>query len=137
MENQKLFETADLLLAKKREKDELDAKVKALQTEIDELDAELTAGMTEAELDSFKRNNNTFYIKSRLFASPVAERKTEFLEALRKSGNGSLITESVNANTLASFVKEYCETNKCERPEFLPEDLLNIYTKVNVGIRKS
>ena len=137
MDNQQIFNLADELKAKKIEKDNLDAKVKALNAEIEELDAKLCEEMTNNELDKFTRNGSTFYLKSRLFASPVAERKPEFLQALKDNDCGNLITEQVNANTLASWVKEYNESHGTERPEFLSEELLNIYTKVSVGIRKS
>ena len=138
MENKELFDLADELKAKKLEKEELDAKVKALNAEIETIDEKLTKSMTEAEVDKFSRNGSTFYLKSRLFASLIAERKPEFLQALKDNDCGNLITEQVNANTLSSFIKEYRETHEgSERPEFLPEDLLNIYEKVSVGIRKS
>lgn len=138
MENKELFDLADELKTKKLEKEELDAKVKALSAEIETIDEKLTKSMTEAEVDKFSRNGSTFYLKSRLFASPIAERKPEFFKALRDNDCGNLITEQVNANTLSSFIKEYRETHEgSERPEFLPEDLLNIYEKVSVGIRKS
>lgn len=135
--NEKIFELADELSALKKEKEDLDAKIKALNAEIESVDAKLTEAMTNAEVDKFTRNSNTYYLKSRLFASPIAERKPEFLKALRDNDCGNLITEQVNANTLASWVKEFNEANGCERPPFLPEELLNIYTKVNVGIKKS
>ena len=135
--NEAIFNLADELSALKAEKEELDAKLKALNVEIETVDGKLTEAMTNAEVDKFTRNGNTFYLKSRLFASPIAERKVEFLKALRDNDCGNLITEQVNANTLSSWVKEYNEANNCERPSFLPEELLNIYTKVNVGIRKS
>ena len=135
--NEAIFNLADELSALKAEKEELDAKLKALNSKIETVDGKLTEAMTNAEVDKFTRNGNTFYLKSRLFASPIAERKVEFLKALRDNDCGNLITEQVNANTLSSWVKEYNEANNCERPSFLPEELLNIYTKVNVGIRKS
>lgn len=135
--NEAIFNLADELSTLKAEKEELDVKLKALNSKIETVDGKLTEAMTNAEVDKFTRNGNTFYLKSRLFASPIAERKVEFLKALRDNDCGNLITEQVNANTLSSWVKEYNEANNCERPPFLPEELLNIYTKVNVGIRKS
>ncbi len=138
MDNQQIFNLADELKAKKLEKDNLDAKVKALNAEIEELDAKLCEEMTNNELDKFTRNGSTFYLKSRLFASPVAEHKPEFLQALKDNDCGNLITEQVNANTLSSFIKEFQETHDgVERPEFLGEDLLKIFTKTSIGIRKS
>lgn len=137
MTNQEIFDLADELKAKKLEKEELDKKAKDLAAEIDVLDAKLTDCMTTAELDSFKRNGSTYYLKTRLFASPVAEKKPEFIKALKDNGCGELVQETVNSNTLASWLKEYRETHKVERPEFLDETLMSVYEKVNVGIRKS
>lgn len=92
--------------------------------------------MTEAELDRFSRNGSTFYLKSRLFASPAAGRKDEMMQALKENGYGSLVTETVNANTLASFIKEQREITSEEIPEWLG-DTVSTYEKVSVGIRKS
>ena len=50
MENKELFDLADELKAKKLEKEELDAKVKALNAEIETLDAKLCEEMTNQEL---------------------------------------------------------------------------------------
>ena len=136
--NEEVFRLADELKAKKLAKEEMEAKVKALNGEIDELDAKLCEEMVNQELDKFTRNGSTFYLKSRLFASPVAEHKVEFIQALKDNNCGNLITEQVNANTLSSFIKEFQETHDgLERPEFLGEDLLNIFVKTSIGIRKS
>ena len=106
MENTKIFEMADRLKTLQEQKKDLEAKAKALGAEITDLDLQLSDAMTEAELDRFSRNGSTFYLKSRLFASPVAGRKDEMMQALKENGYGSLVTETVNANTLASFIKE-------------------------------
>ena len=137
MNQEEIFKLADELKERNAKKDELNAELKSVTAEIADIDEKLTQAMTDAELDKFTRNGSTFYLKSRLFASPVAEHKPEFLQALKDNDCGNLITEQVNANTLASWVKEYNELHGTERPEFLSEELLNIYTKVSVGIRKS
>ena len=51
---------------------------------------------------------------------------------LKNEGYGSLITETVNANSLSAFVKEQMVYND----DVLP-DLLNVFDKVTVGIKKS
>lgn len=137
MNQEEIFKLADELKERNAKKDELNAELKSVTAEINEIDEKLTQAMTDAEVDKFTRNGSTYYLKSRLFASPVAEHKPEFMQALKDNGCSELITETVNANTLASWVKEYNESHGTERPEFLSEELLNIYTKVNVGIRKS
>lgn len=136
MENTQIFEMADRLKSLQEQKKDLEARVKALGAEIAELDEQLSDAMTEAELDRFSRNGSTFYLKSRLFASPAAGRKDEMMQALKENGYGALITETVNANTLASFIKEQREITDRDVPEWLG-DTVSTYEKVSVGIRKS
>lgn len=100
MENAQIFEMADRLKAAKELKKDLDAQVKAVNAEIEQLDRDLSDAMAEQELDKFTRNGSTFYLNSRLFASPAAGRKEELFAALKENGYGSLVTETVNANTL-------------------------------------
>ena len=75
--------------------------------------------MAEQELDKFTRNGSTFYLNSRLFASPAAGRKEELFAALKKNGYGSLVTETVNANTLASFCEEQVAAHQDVLPAWL------------------
>lgn len=136
MENKQIFEMADRLKALQEQKKDLEAQAKALGAEITELDEQLSDAMTEAELDRFFRNGSTFYLKSRRFASPAAGRKDEMMQVLKGNGYGSLVTETVNANTLASFIKEQRELTGEEVPEWLGETV-STYEKVSVGIRRS
>ena len=135
MTNQEIFELADKLKAAKNRKKELDAQVKEVTAEIDELDLALSDAMAEAELDRFSRNGNTFYLNTRLFASPAAGRKDELMQALKDQGYGSIVVETVNANTLASFVKEQMAEYGEELPDWLSE-VVSTYEKVSVGVRK-
>lgn len=136
MENKQIFEMADRLKTLQEQKKELEEQARALGSEIDELDEQLSDAMTEAELDRFSRNGNTFYLKSRLFASPASGRKDEMMRALKENGYGSLVVETVNANTLASFIKEQREITGEDVPVWLG-DTVSTYEKVSVGIRKS
>ena len=136
MENTKIFEMADRLKTLQEQKKDLEAQTKALGAEITELALQLSDAMTDAALDRFSRNGSTFYLKSRLFASPAAGRKDEMMQALKENGYGSLVTETVNANTLASFIKEQREITGEEVPTWLSETV-STYEKVSVGIRKS
>ena len=135
MQNEKIFELADKLKAMKEEKKALDAQVKEMGAEIEKLDLQLSDAMAEAELDRFSRNGNTFYLSTRLYASPIAGKKDALFEALEENGFGSLITRTVNANTLSSFVKEQMAENDDEVPEWLTEKI-STFEKVSVGIRK-
>jgi chromosome segregation ATPase len=134
MDNQ-IFELADRLKAAKDRKKELDAQLKETNAEIMELDTALSDLMAEQEVDKFSRNGNTFYLHSRLFASPAAGRKDELMQALKDNGYGSIVVETVNANTLASFVKEQKAMNGDEIPDWLDE-VVSSYEKVSVGVRK-
>ena len=55
--------------------------------------------------------------------------------ALKSNGFGEIVTETVNANTLASFVKEQRELNNDEIPEWISA-VVSSFEKVSVGIRK-
>lgn len=136
MDNTQIFELADQLKNYKENKKELDAKLKAVNAEIERLDLALSDAMTEAECERFSRNGSTFYLSSRLFASPAAGRKEALIETLKENGFGAIVTETVNANTLASFVKEQMAVNDDEVPEWL-SGVINTFEKVSVGIRKS
>ncbi len=136
MESTQIFELADKLKSCKDKKKDLDNEVKSLNAEIEELDRELSDAMAEAELDKFSRNGSTFYLSSRMFASPAAGRKDDMILALRENGYGDLVTETVNANTLASFCKEQMAENGDELPGWMT-DVVSTYEKVSVGIRKS
>lgn len=135
MDNTKIFDLADRLKDAKDRKKDLEAKVKDLNAEIETLDHELSDLMAESECEKFSHSGSTFYLSSRLYASPQAGRKEDMLEALRDNGFGGLITETVNANTLAAFVKEQKMANGDEIPEWL-SDVVSAYEKVSVGIRK-
>lgn len=135
MENKELFELADQLKAAKDRKKELDALTKENHAEIERLDLALSEGMAEAECDRFSRNGYTFYLGSRLFASPAAGRKEDMMQALKDNGYGSLVVETVNAGTLSSFCKEQMAANDDELPEWL-SDVVTRYEKVSVGVRK-
>ena len=130
-----IFSLADQLKELKDRKKDLEAEVKAITAEIDRLDLELSDAMAEAECERFSHGGNTFYLNTRLFASPVAGRKDDMIIALKDNGYGDIVTETVNANTLASFVKEQKTLNADEVPAWLA-DVVNIHEKVSVGIRK-
>ena len=127
--------TATSKLIEKNEKKELEAKTKEVNARIEELDRELSDAMADAECDKFTRNGSTFYLNSRLYASPAAGGRAALIHALKDNGYGSIVTETVNANTLASFCKEQMTANEDELPEWL-SGVVNTFEKVTVGIRK-
>ena len=136
MEKSVIFEMADRLKSLKKQKKDLEDSVKAIGSEIEELDRQLSDAMAETQLDSFSRNGSTFYLYSRLYASPSAGRKDAMMQALKQNGYGSLVVESVNSKTLSSFVREQMDANEGNIPSWL-SDTVSAYEKISVGIRKS
>lgn len=135
MEQNEIFRLADALKAAKDKKKELEDKTKAVNAEIDELDHQLSDAMAESECDNFTRNGSTFYLNSRLYASPEAGNRDALIEALKKNGFGTIVTETVNANTLSSFCKEQMAQNGDELPGWL-SPVVKTFEKISVGIRK-
>ena len=134
--NESLFELADRLKAAKDRKKELDAETKANNAVIEDLDRQLSEQMAEQEVDRFSRNGSLFYLSSRLFASPRAGEKEPMIAALKANGYGDLVTETVNANTLASFAKErMAESETGDLPGWL-DAVVSTFEKVSVGVRK-
>ena len=136
MSDTTIFETAGKLYLLKEEKKELEARVKELNGIIEKTDKELSDEMAEGELESFNYKGHTFYLNNRLFASPAKDRKEDMLQALKDNGFGDLVTESVNSQTLASFIKEQRELTGMDVPEWLG-DTVTVFEKVTVGIRKA
>ena len=134
--NETLFELADQLKAAKERKRELDAETKANNAVIEDLDRQLSEAMAEQEVDRFSRNGNLFYLNSRLYASAKAGEKETMIAALKANGYGDLVTETVNANTLASFAKErMAESETGELPDWL-DAVVSTFEKISVGVRK-
>ena len=122
MEERTMFEWADYLKDLRDEKAELEARLKATNAQIVEAEANLYEIMDASGTQNFTRNGTMFIFM--LFA------------ALRSEGYGGMITETVNANTLQSFVKEQVEQNNNEMPDWL-HDLIRDYPQKNVGVRKA
>jgi hypothetical protein len=135
--NKRIFELADQLKALKERKKTLEEETKANNAEIDRVDRELSDAMADAELEKFTRCGSTFYLTSQLFASPKEGQRSCMMQALREHGFGAMVTETVNAKTLASFCKEQIELSgeKQALPEWL-SNVVSTFEKISVGVRK-
>lgn len=131
-----LLELADRLKGLKEHKKELESKTKEVNTEIERIEGEMIQLMLEQEVGKFERAGSTFYIKTRLFTSPIADKKQELFKVLKTEGYGDLVQEAVNVNSLAAFIKEQMEENEDQLPEWL-NGLVNVYEKTSIGIRRS
>ena len=122
MEGSTLFEWADRLKALRDRKEALEAELKQVNVDIDDADWHLSNLMAESETQNFTN------------AAPG--RKDELFAALRAEGYGDMITETVNANSLSSFVKEQIAENGDELPSWL-HGLVNVFEKTTVGVRRA
>ena len=134
-EKSKIFMLAEQLKAAKDKKKELEDETKRMTAEIEKLDKQLSDEMAKEDCPNFSHNGSTFYLTSKLYASPKAGGKEAMFAALRAKGFGDMIKESVNANSLSSFVKEQRELNNETIPEWI-EEVVNTFEKITVGIRK-
>ena len=136
MEETKLFEWADKLKALRDRKDELEAELKQVNMDIDNADWHLSNLMAETETQNFTRAGTMFCLTTKTRASARAGQKDELFAALRDEGYGDMITETVNANSLSSFVKEQIAESGDALPDWL-DGLVSVFEKTTVGVRKA
>lgn len=133
--NHEIFDMADKLKAAREHKKDLEAQVKEVNAEIEQLDLALSDAMAEQKVERFSHSGSTFYLSTRLYASPASGRKDELMQALKDNGYGSIVVETVNSGTLSSFVKEQMAVNDDEIPEWL-SGVVSVFEKTTVGVRK-
>ena len=136
MEETRLFEWADKLKALRDRKEELEAELKQVNMDIDNADWHLSNLMAETETQNFTRAGTMFCLTTKTRASARAGQKDELFAALRGEGYGDMITETVNANSLSSFVKEQIAENGDALPDWL-NGLVSLFEKTTVGVRKA
>lgn len=136
MEESRLFEWADKLKALRDRKDELEAEIKQVNMDIDNADWHLSNLMAETETQNFTRSGTMFCLTTKTRASAKAGQKDELFAALRGEGYGDMITETVNANSLSSFVKEQIAENGDALPDWL-DGLVSVFEKTTVSVRKA
>ena len=136
MHDNPMFALADKLKALRERKDALEAETKEVNALIDEADYRLSGLMAETETQNFTRAGTMFFLKTTTRASAVAGGKEKLFAALKSKGYGSLVTETVNANSLSSFVKEQIGENGEALPGWL-QGLVNVFDKTTVGVRNA
>jgi len=135
MENE-MFKLADTLKELREAKKQAESEVKDINASIDETESRLSEMMVDSETQSFNRSGTLFYLNTKTYASAVADQKQDLFEALKDNGFGSLVVETVNANSLAAFVKEQIAENEDMLPGWL-EGKVNVFEKTAVGVRKA
>lgn len=136
MEGNLIFELADELKALRDRKAELEAELKQINRKIYFVDADLSDLMGTTGTQNFTRDGTMFFLSTKTRASAKAGQKDELFGALRANGYGDLITETINAGSLSSFVKEQIAENEDVLPGWL-DGLVNVSDTVNVGVRKA
>ena len=131
-----MFELADQLRELRVEKDDLAEKTKANNAAIERAERELFERMVLDEIDNFRRSGMLFSRASTTYASPIAGQRDALFDALRAQGHGDIIVETVNANTLSSFVRERLGENEGELPGWL-EGKVQTYEKDSIRLRKA
>lgn len=127
---------ADKLKELKDKKQNLEAKTKEINQKIEEVNKKLLDIMEEREIDNFTKDGTMFCITQKIRSYCKPDRKLELYKTLKEKGYGSLIYETVNANSLSSFVKEQIEENDDKLPSWL-EELVNVYEQPRVNVRNN
>ena len=135
MENT-MFELADRLKKFRDQKKQKELELRNINDVIAEIDATLSELMIMHETQNFTRNGVKFCLTTNLKASAVAGKKDELYDKLREKGYQDLIHETINANSLSSFVKEQISENEDTLPGWL-DGLVNVYEKNTVGVRNA
>ena len=131
-----LFELADELKCLREKKAALEDELKEINAKIDDTDYKLTNAMADSETQNFTRQGTMFCLTSKTRASAAAGLKDDLYTALKANGYADLVYETVNANSLSSFVKEQIEEHDDKLPGWL-DGLVNVYEKATVSVRKS
>lgn len=123
IENMKRWLTLRETIDKKEE------ELKELKNEYDALQDIIWEAMYCDDVDSIVVSGQLIFRTLRLFASP--QDKMGFMQWLSVHNEDYIIQEVIHAGTLASWIKDRQEHSKP-----VPEELLNIYFKPSLGVRK-
>jgi len=131
---EELLTLADKLRKLREEKDDLTATLKDINAEIDGVERELSDAMLDAECSNFTRGDKQFILTTTTRWSAETDRKDELYAVLKEKGYDHLFT--VNAQTLAKFVKEQVEENETENevPEWL-SGLVKSYDDIGITMK--
>ena len=104
-------------------------ELKELKEEYDKLQSLIWEAMYCDDVDSIVVSGQLVFRTLRLFATP--QDKMAFMQWLSIKNEDYIIQEVIHAGTLASWV-----IDRQEHKKPIPEELLNIYFKPSLGVRK-
>ncbi len=131
-----MYTLADKLKDLREQKKATEDELKDITEQLDAVNAQLAEMMANSETQNFTRAGTMFALTTKTRASAVAGVKESLYAALREQGFGDLIYETVNANSLSSFVNDQISENGEELPDWL-EGLVNVYDQTTVSVRKA
>lgn len=117
------------------EKDRLAEETKANNALAAKVRDELAQAMLDAEITQVGRGGITWRLKPVTKYSKKAGADDELFDLLRERGLGSLIRETVNAQTLQGAMSELAAENDGELPEEF-SDVISVYEYMDISRRK-
>ncbi|MDR1598535.1 MAG: hypothetical protein LBS11_01435 [Oscillospiraceae bacterium] len=131
-----LFTLVDQLKELRNVKDKLKDQLKDVNTQIDDTEKQLSDMMAETETPNFTHAGTMLCLKTKTRVSAVTGFKDELYAALKANGYASLVYETVNTNSLSSFVKEQIDENDDALPDWLT-GLVGVYDMTSISLHKA
>lgn len=131
-----ILEQLDAYRALLDKKDQLAEAVKENNRAIEAARDALADSMVSEETVQIVRDGYSYTLTPKTKYSKAAGQDDALMEALRDYGLGSLIRETVNAQSLQGAMSALAEENDDELPEAF-EGLVNVYTFNDVTRRKA
>lgn len=117
----------------RRLRDVVDALDKLKTAQYSRIEHKLATFMDETELSSYTvAGAGRIGVKTQLFGNIKPEKRDEGFKWLRETGNGALITETVNYQSFGAFLRARVEAN-----EDIPDDIINTFYKTSVSFTKA
>lgn len=134
MEETRMLELADQLIALREKRDAVQDELKGINADIEATEAAMIEIMTAEECAGFKRGNRTFSLVIREYPGAVPENKAQLYEEMRSHGFDHIFT--INPMILSATVKELKTENNDVLPEWL-DGLVRVFEKASISVRKS
>jgi len=111
-------------------KEELEKELKQIQKKYDITEEKLFDLMFDLDIQSVEIEGKKVYRKVSQY--PRIINQEDFFQWLRDNGYAELIKETVNAQTLGSWYREYIS----EHEDASFEEMLDVFEKKGLGVRK-
>lgn len=122
------MEIATKLISIDKEKKELEARLDTLSEKRKELEAQLLEYFSSNAIQKLTAAGRTVYIRREVWAGHAGDNEA-FIKAMKESGLGNYVKESVNSQTFSAYVREFDPDKKLSGDEItklLPEPLRGV-----------